>query len=193
MSYICCLTVMYTVMTVKLFYYHILDDYFGYLFYSYIVLAVKYLKKGGRRLKKIASILYTSAIGKRVCCSLLAMTQKLNESATRTFTILCVLCRYDQTDELIKKYKRENYEIQSCGRSKFFNVNTQKTYILTFELFNAKLMTRVTQLPLQYQGNHDNFQKVNVEVTGRTQSPHGNVFLLKKRLSDTKIKEVAFG
>ena len=106
---------------------------------------------------------------------------------------MCVLCRYDQTDVLIHKYRKEKYDIQSCGKSKYINVDTKKTYVLTFELYNAKLLTRVQQLPIQYQAQHDNFQTVHVEVTGRTASPYGNVFLLKKRLPEKKIKELEFG
>lgn len=165
-------------------------------FFSYIVLAVKSLKKFGRKLKKLVSNLYANAIGKKAWCSLLVMTSrtdKLYRSANRTITILCVLCRFDKSDEKIEKYRRDNYEIQSCGKSNVFNVNTQKTYILTFEVFYAKLMTRVKQLPLNYQENHDNFQKVNVEVTESSRSPHVNVFLLNRRVKDTIIKEVAFG
>lgn len=121
------------------------------------------------------------------------MTQKLNTSSSRSFTILCVLCRFDQIEDTIAKYEKDNYVIQPCSKSRTISVNTQQVYILTFELFNAKLMSKLKQLPLQYKDSHDSFQTITVEATGKDHSPHGNVFLLKRKVSEAKRKDVAFG
>lgn len=154
---------------------------------------MKVLKKVGRNLKRLVSRLYASATGKITYCSLLAMTQKLNTSSSRSFTILCVLCRFDQIEDTIAKYEKDNYVIQPCSKSRTISVNTQQVYILTFELFNAKLMSKLKQLPLQYKDSHDSFQTITVEATGKDHSPHGNVFLLKRKVSEAKRKDVAFG
>ena len=154
---------------------------------------MKVLKKVGRNLKRLVSRLYASATGKIAYCSLLAMTQKLNVSTSRSFTILCVLCRFDKIKDTIAKYEKNNYVIQPCSKSRTISVNMQQTYILTFELFNAKLMSKLKQLPLQYKDDHDSFQTITVEATGKDHSPHGNVFLLKRKVSEAKRKDVAFG
>ena len=164
-----------------------------FLFQSYIVLAVRALTRRARKLQQLVSRLYSSALGKTVSCSLLAMTKKLNETSTRRYIIRCVLCQFNHTEDKIRKWKREEFEIHTCGRSKVFTLDSCITYCVTFELVCAKLLTKVNQFPLRYQADHDCFVDTLVEASGQSQDPVGTVFLLKKRLPPAKIRELTFG